>query len=158
MPTPLQALANVANAYQALPKLITGGQPSPDIFEALKAAGVEVVLDIRDPMEARPFDEKLLVEKLGMRYVNIPVVAGYLHEALLDQILGILREEKDREVLFHCASGNRVGGALIPYFVLDQGLSEDDAMEAAMRVGLRNAELMDWGMRYARGRAKRDGK
>jgi hypothetical protein len=34
--------------------------------------------------------------------------------------------------------------------MLDQGLEEDDAVGQAMRVGLRSAELMEWGTDYAR--------
>jgi hypothetical protein len=43
-----------------------------------------------------------------------------------------------------------VGGALIPYFMLDQGMDEEDAVDQAMRVGLRSAELLEWGLSYAR--------
>ena len=50
----------------------------------------------------------------------------------------------------HCGSGNRVGGALIPVLMLDQGMEEEDAVDAAMRVGLRSAELMEWGLGYTR--------
>ena len=48
------------------------------------------------------------------------------------------------------AAGNRVGGALIPFFMIDQGMEEEDAVTQAMRVGLRSAELMEWGLEYAR--------
>src|SRR2546430_7495344 len=47
-----------------------------------------------------------------------------------------------RSALIYCSSGNRVGVALIPYFMLEQGMEEEDAVTAAMRVGMRSAELM----------------
>ena len=53
-------------------------------------------------------------------------------------------------MLVHCGSGNRVGAALIPHLILDHGMEEEDAMGQAMRVGLRSAELMEWGLDYAR--------
>ena len=53
-------------------------------------------------------------------------------------------------VLVHCASGSRVGGALLPFLMLDHGFKEEDAVAQAMRVGLRSAELMEWGLDYAR--------
>jgi hypothetical protein len=34
--------------------------------------------------------------------------------------------------------------------MLDQGLEEEDAVGQAMRVGLRSAELMEWGLDYVR--------
>lgn len=150
MPTAFQAVSGVANACQILPNVITGGQPNAAQLRSLKEAGGGIVLDIRDPMEPRPVDEADLVRELGMEYVNIPVRAGSLNDATLERILVVLREAGDRTVFFHCGSGNRVGGALIPYLILDQKMEEQDAVDQAMRVGLRSAEMMEWGLEYAR--------
>lgn len=146
----LPALAGVPNPRQPLPNLATAGQPGPAHFEALRTAGTQVVLDIRDPMEPRPFDEPETVRGLGMEYVNVPVVQGMLDDEMLDRTLAELRRNAGRPTLLHCASANRVGGVLIPYFILDQGMSEDEAVEAAMTVGLRGADLLEWGLDYAR--------
>ncbi len=150
MHTAFQAVSGIANACQILPNVITGGQPTAEQLKALKAAGGDIVLDLRDPMEPRPVDEAALVRELGMEYVNIPVRAGSLDDTTLEHILAVLRRAGDRTVFFHCGSGGRVGGALIPYFILDQGLEEEDAVGQAMRVGLRSAEYMEWGLDYAR--------
>jgi protein tyrosine phosphatase (PTP) superfamily phosphohydrolase (DUF442 family) len=149
-----QALSGVANACQILPNVITGGQPNAVQLRALKEAGGAIVLDVRDPMESRPVDEPALVKQLGLEYVNIPVRAGSLDDATLERILAVLRGAGARTVFFHCGSGNRVGGALIPYFMLDQDMEEEDAVDQAMRVGLRNAELLEWGLSYARRNSK----
>lgn len=150
MPTPIEALDGVANACQILPNVLTGGQPAAANLQALKEAGVRVVLDARDPMEPRPIDEPELVRQLGMEYVNVPVTTGALTEAMLDGILGVLRGAGDGLVYFHCASGNRAAGAMIAYLMVDHGLAEDEAVGQAMRAGLRSAELMEWGLEYAR--------
>jgi protein tyrosine phosphatase (PTP) superfamily phosphohydrolase (DUF442 family) len=150
VPTPFQAVSGVANACQILPNVITGGQPSGQQLRDLKEAGGGIVLDVRDPMESRPVEEQSLVQQLGMEYVNIPVGPGSLDDATLDRILTVLRRSGERTVFFHCGSGNRVGGALIPYFVLDLGMNEEDAVDQAMRVGLRSAEIMEWGLSYVR--------
>ncbi len=150
MSNAFQALSSVANACQILPNVVSGGQPNAQQLRALKEAGGGIVLDVRDPMESRPVDEAALVRELGMEYVNIPVRAGSLDDATLDRILAVLRGAGDRTVFFHCGSGNRVGGALIPYFMLDQGMEEQDAVDQAMRVGLRSAEIMEWGLSYVR--------
>jgi len=130
--------------------VVTGGQPTAEQLKALEAAGGEIVLDLRDPMEPRPVDEAALVRELGMEYINVPVRAGSLDDTTLEHILAVLRGAADRTVFFHCGSGSRVGGALIPYLILDQGLEEQDAVDQAMRVGLRSAEYMEWGLDYAR--------
>jgi protein tyrosine phosphatase (PTP) superfamily phosphohydrolase (DUF442 family) len=150
MPAPLAALAGVPNASQPLPGLLTSGQPGPHHFEALKAAGVKVIFDIRDPMEPRPFDEPELVRRLGLEYVNVSVRQDALDDATMGAVLATLREHGGDLVLLHCASANRVGGALLPYLILDQAMSEADAVDAAMRIGLRGADLLEWGLDYAR--------
>jgi protein tyrosine phosphatase (PTP) superfamily phosphohydrolase (DUF442 family) len=150
MSSAFQAVCGVANACQILPTVITGGQPNAAQLRALKEAGGGIVLDVRDPMEPRLVDEPALVRELGMEYVNIPVRAGSLDDATLEQILTVLRSAGDRTVFFHCGSGNRVGGALIPYFILDCDMEQHDALDQAMRVGLRSAEMMEWGLDYAR--------
>lgn len=150
MATPLEALAGVPNAAAPTANMVTGGQPTASHFEALRAAGVEVILDIRDPMEPRPFDEPSLVRGLGMSYHNVPVTAMSMDETTIERILGIVRDNATRPMVFHCASGNRVGGPLIAHLMLDRGLSEQEAIETAMRAGLRGADVMEWGLEYAR--------
>ena len=150
MPDLLNAVHGVPNACQILPNVITGGQPNEAQLRALKEAGGGIVLDLRDPMEPRPVDEPALVRGLGMEYVNVPVRAGSLDNATLDRILDVLRGAGDRKIFFHCGSGNRVGGALIPYFMLDLKMEEQDAVDRAMQVGLRSAEMMEWGLEYVR--------
>ncbi|HXI20741.1 MAG TPA: protein tyrosine phosphatase family protein [Gemmatimonadales bacterium] len=150
MPTLYQAIAGVVNACQVLPNLVTGGQPGEAQLSALQAAGCEVILDVRSPGERRGFDEPGLVRALGMEYVNIPIGEGPLTDELLERVLAILRLHGDQRIFFHCASGNRVGGPLIPYLMLDHTLSEEDAVGVAMRVGLRSPELLQWGLTYAR--------
>ena len=150
MSNTFQALSGIPNACQILPTLVTGGQPNAAQLRAFKDAGGSTILDIRDPMEPRPVDEPGLARELGLEYVNIPVRAGSLDDTTLERILAVVRSAGARMVFFHCGSGNRVGGALIPYFILDQGMEEEDAVDHAMRVGLRSAEMMEWGLDYAR--------
>ena len=150
MSDPLEALQGVVNACLVAPGLLTGGQPEPRHLQALAAGGGGVVLDIRDPMEPRSFDEPGDATRLGLEYVNVPVTPGTLTDQTLERILGVLRGAGGRTVFFHCGSGNRVGGALIPWFILDRGMDEEAAVEQAMRVGLRSPEMMQWGLEYAR--------
>ena len=150
MSSPVQALNGVPNACQLLPGVVTGGQPSGAHLAAFVTAGGRVVLDLRDPMEPRPLDEAATVASLGMEYVNVPIGPHSLTDATLDRVREVLREAGDGLVLVHCASGSRVGAALLPYLMLDQGLEEEDAVGQAMRVGLRSAELMGWALDYTR--------
>jgi protein tyrosine phosphatase (PTP) superfamily phosphohydrolase (DUF442 family) len=153
MPTTYQALERVPNACQLFPNVVTGGQPSTADLQAFRDSGGRIVLDLRDPMEPRPLDEPATAERLGLDYVVVPVAAGTMTDATLERIHRTLREAGDQPVFVHCGSGSRVGGALLPYLMLEQGLEEEDAIGQAMRVGLRSAELLEWGLDYARRRA-----
>jgi protein tyrosine phosphatase (PTP) superfamily phosphohydrolase (DUF442 family) len=157
MPTPIEALAGVINANQALPHVVTAGQPGPAHFRALRDAGVDVVIDIRDPMEPRGYDQPALMQELGFEYVVIPVSDATLTDTTLDRVTEAVRSAGARPTLVHCASGNRVGGAMIPHLMLDQGFDEEDATMAAMRMGLRGAHLLEWGLAYVRTHKKREG-
>ncbi|HEV8196985.1 MAG TPA: hypothetical protein VGP87_10125 [Gemmatimonadales bacterium] len=136
------------NYAEPLPGFLTSGQPSPEQFRALSAGGVKTVIDIRDPMEPRGFDEPALVRELGMTYLNISVRQGALDDAVMDATLAAIRQHDGQPLLLHCASANRVGGVLIPYFMIDKGMNEEDAVATAMKVGLRGADLLEWGLEY----------
>lgn len=146
----LDAITGATNAGQPLPWMITCGQPSAAQLEAARAEGLAAVIDLRDPMEQRPFDEPATLERLGITYRNIPVNTGALDDPTLERILDAVREFAGTPTMVHCASANRVGGALLPYFINDLEMDEQAATAAAMRIGLRSAELLEWGLDYAR--------
>jgi protein tyrosine phosphatase (PTP) superfamily phosphohydrolase (DUF442 family) len=157
MPTALQALGRVPNACQILPNVVTGGQPSTADLEAFRESGGGIVLDLRDPMEPRPLDEPATTQRLGLEYVVVPVTAGTMTDATLERIHQVLRQAGNRPLFVHCGSGSRVGGALLPHLMLEHGLTEEDATGQAMRIGLRSADLLEWGLEYARRKSIRSG-
>lgn len=144
------ALRGAPNACRATPNIITGGQPTAAQLAALRAAGGGIVLDIRDPMEPRPLDEPAEAKAQGLEYVNVPISGGVLNDDKLRRILEVLRGAGDRQVFFHCQSGNRVGGAMVAYLMLDRGVSEEDAIEQAMAMGLRSPDYLEWALDYVR--------
>ena len=146
----LDAIAGVPNAAEAVPGFVTGGQPGIEHLAALKRAGCEVVLDNRDPMEPRPFDEPAAVRAAGMEYVNIPIVHGAVTVDTMQQMYEAVKRLAGRKALLHCSSGNRTAAALIPYFMLDKGMEQEAAVETAMQMGLRSAELMELALEYVR--------
>jgi protein tyrosine phosphatase (PTP) superfamily phosphohydrolase (DUF442 family) len=155
MPTTLQALERVPNACQILPNVVTGGQPSAADLEAFRESGGSIVVDLRDPMEPRQLDEPATAERLGLEYIVVPVTAGTMTDQTLERIHGVLRSAGARPVFVHCGSGSRVGGALLPHLMLEHGLEEEDAVGQAMRIGLRSADLLEWGLDYVRRKATR---
>ena len=147
----LDAAADVPNACEPIPGIVTGGQPTAAQLAALKRAGCEVVLNIREPMEAQPYRTPDAVVAAGLEYVNIPVSHGPLSDETFGRVRRTVRALAGKKrVLFHCASGNRVGVTLLPFFILDQGMDEEEAVAQAMRIGMRHAGLMQEALEYVR--------
>jgi protein tyrosine phosphatase (PTP) superfamily phosphohydrolase (DUF442 family) len=147
---PFDAISGAPNACQVLPNLVTSGQPTAEQLRAARAAGVQVVLDVRDPMEPRPFDEPALCRELGLEYVNIPITGPTMTTANLQKILDVVRANADRSLYYHCASGARVGASLVPYLVLDHQFEVNDAVDQAVRIGVRNPDYLEWAFAYLR--------
>jgi uncharacterized protein (TIGR01244 family) len=148
----LDAARGILNASSPLPWLVVSGQPSEDQLASLKAAGVQTVIDLRDEMEPRPLDERAAVKSLGLNYVNAPVISGSLRDAAMDAVIAAMRAARGTPTLLHCNSANRTGAPLIAYLMIDEGMSEQDAIDTGMRSGLRSVELMEWATNYARSR------
>lgn len=109
-----------------------------------------MVVDNRDPMEPRPFDEPAAVRAAGMEYVNIPIVHGAVTIATMQQMHEAVKKLGGKKALLHCSSGNRTAAALIPYLIIDRKMDQEVAVEVAMRMGLRSAELMELALEYTR--------
>ena len=150
MPSLLEAIRGTVNATEPHPQLLSCGQPDLRHLEAFQAAGGAAVIDLRAPHEPKGFDERAAAERLGLEYHQFPVGPTPLNDELMEKILGAIRAQAGKPVLFHCASANRTGGPLIAYLILDQGFTEEAAVQAAARAGLRSPEILQWGVEYAR--------
>ncbi|HYK81615.1 MAG TPA: hypothetical protein VEU55_00600 [Gemmatimonadales bacterium] len=149
----LDAIRGVPNACEPMPGFVTGGQPAVEHLRALERAGCQVVLDIREAMEPQPYRVPEGVRALGLEYRGIPVGHGTVADETFDQLLATVRELVGKRPAFcYCASGNRVGASLLPYFMLEQGMTEPDAVTAAMRVGMRSPGLLEQALDYVRRR------
>jgi len=144
----LDAFAGLPNAAEPVAGWVTGGQPTEQQLKAFKAAGGEVVLDSRDPMEPRGFDEPAAARAAGLEYIVLPIVHGAVTTDTLNQMYATVKKLEGRKALLHCSSGNRTSAALIPYLMIDKKMQQDDAVDTAMRGGLRSAELMELALNY----------
>lgn len=151
----LALLAGVHNGACPLPGLATGGQPAPTQVAALARAGFKTVLDLRAADEPRGFDEDAAMKANGVRYVKLPVTPATLNDGVFDQVRKLMAETGGTGVFVHCASGNRVGAALIPWLVLDRGWDLERAVTTAKAGGLKSTEMEATARDYvARKRAK----
>jgi protein tyrosine phosphatase (PTP) superfamily phosphohydrolase (DUF442 family) len=145
----LDALAGLPNLAVPVSGWVTGGQPTDQQIKAFKAAGGDVVLDNRDPMEPRPFDEPATVRAAGLEYVSLPIVHGAVTTDTMKSMHQTLKRLEGRKALLHCSSGNRTAAGMIPYLMIEKEMEEEDAVELAMRSGLRSAELLEIALNYA---------
>jgi len=146
----LSALAGLPNAAEPVSGWITGGQPTEQQIKSFRAAGGEVVVDNRDPMEPRPFDEPATVRAAGLEYISLPIVHGAVTVQTMKRMHEAVKKLTGKKALLHCSSGNRTSATLIPYLMIDEKMDEESAVETAMKGGLRSAELMELALEYVR--------
>jgi uncharacterized protein (TIGR01244 family) len=121
----------------------TGGQPRVEQFAALKADGVKAVLNLRQPSEHRAEEEQQIVEKLGMRYFNIPVVYATPTDAQADEFLTITDDPANRPMFIHCTAAIRAGAFWAIRRAVRDGVPVDQALEDGKKVGLNNAPHLE---------------
>jgi protein tyrosine phosphatase (PTP) superfamily phosphohydrolase (DUF442 family) len=147
----LVRLADVKNIARPYPWLLTGGQPDSSALGVLAAAGVVDVFDLRLPTEARGFDEASVAWAAGLRYLPIPTAAADFDDARFTAIRHhLIAHGPERPMFIHCATGRRVGAALLPWLILDEGMSPDLAIEMARQMGLGDPQLTAVALAYVR--------
>jgi hypothetical protein len=73
-----------------------------------------------------------------------------LRDEIFDQFREIARDPSRRPLFVHCASANRVGTLLLPYFALDEKRPLSEAIQLAQQAGMRNPEMVRMAVDYAR--------
>lgn len=116
--------------------LLAAGQPDEAALGAARAAGYTTVVNLRTDGEPIGFDERAVVESLGMRYVHIPVAgAAGVTDENARALMTVVNDAAPHPVLAHCGTANRVG-ALIALAAALEGAGPDAAVAAGRRAGL----------------------
>ena len=100
----------IKNFGQMDERFYRGAQPKENDYESLKALGIHTVVDL----QAEPKDyEKQIVESLGMRYVNIPMVGKkYPTDEAVQAFLKLVDDPNTGKFYVHCAGGRHRTGAM----------------------------------------------
>jgi uncharacterized protein (TIGR01244 family) len=118
--------------------VLIGAQPAASDFEALRAAGVTRVFNLRtaDEMATVGFDAAAAAAAAGMAYAQSPVggAAGFTPAVL--EAFAREMEAADGKLLLHCASGNRAGNLYAAWLVRYRGKSPDEAYREVAPLGL----------------------
>lgn len=152
---PASELPPIRNFMKVTPEFCTGGQPRPEHFEQLKKDGVKTVLNLRQPGEHRAAEEQEAVQKAGLKYFNIPVNYQTPTDESVDEFLRITDDPANRPMFIHCTAAIRVGAFWMIRRVLRDGMSTDNALEEARKVGLvQSPHLEEFALRYIRSHQK----
>jgi protein tyrosine phosphatase (PTP) superfamily phosphohydrolase (DUF442 family) len=130
----------------------TGGQPTSDAYGKAAASGFISVLSLRTAGEGVDLvKERARVENRKLRYFNVPVASSSPRAAQADEFLRITRNKANHPMLVTCATANRVGAFMMILRVVEQGWSEEKALNEAIKIGLRGEELKKFAKDYIAG-------
>jgi protein tyrosine/serine phosphatase len=123
-----QAFPNVKiqNFGQMDERFYRGAQPNPEDYQSLKDLGITTIIDLRN--DPTPY-EKTEVEKLGMKYVNIPM-SGWKSpkDKDLETFLNLINDSSTGNFFVHCKAGiHRTGVAGAVYRFNKYGWDYDKA-------------------------------
>lgn len=122
-----------------------GGQPDAAAFQRLsEEAGIQTVVSFRRPEELAKlnFDEPALLETLGIRFINIPVMPDTFSKADVDRLAAVL-DKTEGPILLHCSSSNRVGGVWATYLVQHRGVALEEALRLGHAAGLSSDTMVE---------------
>jgi len=140
-------------------QVTTAAQPKDTAYEKLAANGFRAVLNLRTDKEGVDLvHERELVEKSGMKYINIPVNGADPKKEQVDEFLKVVKDKANYPLLIHCASANRVGAFWMIYRVVEFDWSEEKALEEATQVGLTSPVLKKFAQDYIANFKKQNGK
>src|SRR5262249_41774205 len=130
-------------------QVTTAGQPKDTAYEKLAANGFRTVLNLRTDKEGVDLNhERELIEKAGMKYINIPVVSSDPKAEQVDEFLKVVKDKANYPVLIHCAGANRVGAFWMIYRVIEFDWSEEKALAEATQIGLTSPVLKKFAQDY----------
>lgn len=129
-----------SEVFVQIDRLYVSGQPDEESFSKLKNLGVATIINLRTKQEMDnrhyvPFDEKEVVQNLGMNYVHIPLGGKdtpYNKEALNKFVKTF--ENSDGKVLLHCSVAYRASHMWAAYLIEYKNYSPEVAVEHARAI------------------------
>jgi protein tyrosine phosphatase (PTP) superfamily phosphohydrolase (DUF442 family) len=116
-------------------KLSSSGMPTPEQMKEIADAGVQLVINLapHDVPNAVP-DEAGIANRLGMEYVNIPVIWRDPKSESLVQFMDAMDAHSGKKILVHCEANYRASSFIMMYRVLRLGWKKEDAVPIMERM------------------------
>lgn len=130
-----------AEIHEALPGLLTAGQPAPSQWAELEARGVTTVINLRtaDEMKIEGRDEVAETQAEGLAYDAV-AVAGVAEITLAkaDEVLALV-DAAPGATLVHCSAGSR-SASIVALIAWRRGMSVDEAIAVGKAAGMTGTE------------------
>lgn len=108
--TSAPANVHIKNFGQMDDRFYRGAQPGKNDYKDLAALGIKTIIDLREDPESY---ERPLVESLGMKYVNIPMLGKqYPTVEATAAFLKTVNDPETGKFFVHCAGGRHRTGAM----------------------------------------------
>ena len=132
-----KSAAHVHNFIKVDEHVYRGADPTAVGLTELGAMGVKVDLDLREKSGATEIEKKQ-AEKLGMKYVNIPMKPfSAPTDDEVEKALALLRQNNAGPVFVHCRRGkDRTGTVVACYRIQHDGWSNREALSEARKDGM----------------------
>jgi uncharacterized protein (TIGR01244 family) len=152
----LQDAPPIRNFLRIDSNYCTGGQPTMQQLERLKAEGITTIINLRTADEHNSAQEETRAKELGLRYFNIPVIYSNPREEQVTEFLKLMEDSANRPVFIHCTAAIRVGAFWLVKRVLQDGWTLEAADQEAQKIGLRNSpHLVEFARAYIEKHKKR---
>jgi uncharacterized protein (TIGR01244 family) len=141
---------DIKNFLRLNEQICTGGQPTLEDLERMKAEGIKAIISLRRHGESNfhAEEESARAKELGLRYFSIPVDSNAPKDEQVEEFLKIMKDPENRPVFIHCQSANRVGAFWMIRRVLVDGWKLDDAVKEAEKIGLSNSRTREFALDY----------
>lgn len=119
---------DVSNFGKVTDTYYRGAQPKEDEYTELANLGIKTIIDLRDDPKGYA---KAVVEKLGLKYVNLPMSdKSYPASDAAEKFLSLVNDKNNQPVYVHCAGGRHRTGAMTAVFRMKvQGWDIDRAYD-----------------------------
>lgn len=123
------------NVVVISPRLVTSGQPTAESLAHLAEQGFKADIYLAPPTvrDAIP-NEKDIVVRQGLEFVNIPIPFGEPTEADFQQFVETMNRYRDQKVLVHCQVNMRASSMTFLYRVIEGHEPPEKAYESVARV------------------------
>jgi protein tyrosine phosphatase (PTP) superfamily phosphohydrolase (DUF442 family) len=137
-------------------KPTAGSQPSAGAYAKAAAHGFRSILTLRSPGDGvDPLAERFMVERNKLRYFNIPATTELPNHERIEEFLRLTRDNANHPMLINCAFAERVAPLMTIFRIVEQGWSEEKALEEAARTGGNREQLRMFVREYLKQRKPR---